>query len=1058
MANNPILNYFNTISDRYKRGTATEHTYRGDLQKLIEALVSDVVATNEPKRQACGAPDYIITRKDIPLGFVEAKDVGEPLDKVEKSEQLKRYRESLDNLILTDYLEFRLFRNGEKVTTISLASIEKGKLQPNKEGWAAFEGLIKDFCSFQGQTITSAEKLAKMMAAKARMMQLVLENALKEDQEDELNNDSSLEQQYNAFKDILIHDIKLGEFADIYAQTIAYGMFAARLHDTTLADFTRKEAAELIPKSNPFLRKLFQYIAGFDLDDRLVWIVDTLADVFRATDVNAILKNFGKGTQMSDPIIHFYETFLSEYNPALRKSRGVWYTPAPVVNFIVRAVDDILKGEFKLKDGLANTETTEIEIKTQNKDARTKDNLKKGRVTVHKVQILDPATGTGTFLSEVIKHIYKKFDGQQGIWNNYVEKHLIPRLNGFEILMASYAMCHLKLELLLAETGYESKNSKRLRVYLTNSLEEATENNVNLFTQWLSNEAIEANGIKRDTPVMVVLGNPPYSGHSSNNSPWIEKLIEDYKQEPTGGKLKEQNSKWINDDYVKFIRYSQEFIHKNGEGVLAFITNNGYLDNPTFRGMRYNLLQEFNTIYIIDLHGSAKKQETAPDGSKDDNVFDIQQGVSIILAIKNRGKKDKGVLKSFDLFGKREIKYNFLLENSLKSVPFETFTPFAPNYLFKNLDVDLVNKYNLGFNAIELFRINVMGFQTHRDDFAVDFSKKEIKKRAEALRDKTLSNEEIFEKYDIKDNRDWKLAKARNEIQSDKEWEKKIIHCNYRPFDDRHCYFSYVMMDYPRKEMLQHIANRENYNIGIGRQGVAVGDLQWCLTTISRHPIDANVFRRGGINVCPLYLYPDNEAQTELHMETSRVPNFKKEILDKIVKGLKLQFETEKSNKKETFAPIDILDYIYAILHSPKYRDKYKEFLKIDFPRIPYPTDKDKFWSLVKLGAELRQLHLLETKTVEKYITTYPVNGSNEVVKPKFEANKVWINDEQYFAKVPPVAWEFWIGGYQPAQKWLKDRQGRNLEYDDILHYQKMIVALTETDRIMKELDKIKII
>jgi len=597
MQNNFIASYITTISDRYKRGTATEHSYRGDLQQLIEALVKDVTATNEPKRIACGAPDYIITKKDIPVGYIEAKDIGVDLKSKTLKEQFERYRASLDNLIITDYIDFLLYIDGEFKTSVKIAEIQNGCVVPIPENFITFENLIKDFCVHIGQTIKSSKKLAEMMAGKARMLAEVIEKALIEDEKDDKTPDTALQSQLHAFKDILIHDIKPKEFSDIYAQTIAYGMFAARLHDPTLPTFSRQEAAELIPKTNPFLRKLFQYIAGYDLDLRIVWIVDGLADLFRATDVAALLKNFGKSTQTNDPIIHFYETFLSEYDPKLRKARGVWYTPEPVVNFIVRAVDDILKTEFGLKEGLADNSKTKIKVKIQTHDKRYTAGQRDYEQEVHKVQILDPATGTGTFLAEVVKQIYKKFEGQQGIWSKYVETHLIPRLNGFELLMASYAMAHLKLDMLLTETGYKSTNDQRFKIYLTNSLEEHHPDTGTLFANWLSTEANEANHIKRDTPVMVILGNPPYSGESANKGEWIMNLMEDYKKEPGGKeKLKEQNSKFINDDYVKFLRFAQHFIEKNGSGILAFINPHGFLDNPTFRGMRLNFLQTYHQI------------------------------------------------------------------------------------------------------------------------------------------------------------------------------------------------------------------------------------------------------------------------------------------------------------------------------------------------------------------------------------------------------------------------------------------------------------------------------
>lgn len=907
-----------------------------------------------------------------------------------------------------------------------------------------------------------------MMAGKARLLSDIIGKALTSH---EINHeDSTLKDQMLAFKQILIHDITPQGFADVYAQTIAYGMFAARLHDPTLKTFSRQEAAELIPKSNPFLRKLFGYIAGPDIDDRIKWIVDNLAEIFLACNVEEILKNYGKTTKMEDPIIHFYETFLAEYDPKLRKARGVWYTPAPVVNFIVRAVDDILKTEFGLPQGLADTSKTKISLNTQTADKRSATGYKQIEQEVHKVQILDPATGTGTFLAEVIKHVHKKFKGQDGIWSSYVENHLLPRLNGFELLMASYAMAHLQLDLLLKETGFKPTKDQRTRVYLTNSLEEHHPDTGTLFANWLSTEANEANHIKRDTPVMCVIGNPPYSGESSNKGEWIMKLMEDYKKEPGGKeKLKEQNSKFINDDYVKFLRYGQHFIEKNGSGVLAFINPHGFLDNPTFRGMRWHLLKTYDKIYTIDLHGNAKKKETAPDGSADVNVFDIEQGVSINIFVKTGKKKpnELGQVFHYDLYGKRDFKYDFLSDNSLKSIDYNCFTPFKNSFLFKSIDETMLLKYNEGISPISLFKVNVMGFQTHRDSFAIDFEMKNIKSRALDLINKENTNEELYKKYAISDNRDWKLDKARNEIQSDINWESKAVKCGYRPFDERPCYFSYVMMDYPRKELIQNVLNKENLLLGIGRQGLAVGDIDWCLTTVSKHPVDANIFRRGGVNLFPLYLYPDNSGQQTIDQTIERQPNLNIEIVNQIASKIGLTFTNEKQNTENTFAPIDIVDYIYAVLHSPTYREKYKEFLKTDFPRVPYPKNQDSFWQLVKLGGEIRQLHLLESPKVEDFITTYPKGGDNvittKVAKKDWELfdkekglGRIWINEEQYFDNIPLTAWEFYIGGYQPAQKWLKDRQGRTLEFEDILHYQKIIVALSETDRLMKEIDKIK--
>jgi predicted helicase len=1075
-----IEQYINNINQRYKLGNATEHTFRGDLQQLIESLVPAIRATNEPKRQSCGAPDYILTKKDIPVGCIEAKDIGdkdlEGAKKTGNKEQFDRYKASLNNLIFTDYLDFHLYRDGQFVSKIAIAEITPKGIKPLTENFKSFENFIIDFCSHVGQTIKSSKRLAEMMAGKARLLSEVIEKALTSDETNQ--EDSTLKDQMSAFKQILIHDITPKGFADVYAQTITYGMFAARLHDPTLPTFSRQEAFELIPKSNPFLKKLFGYIAGLELDERIKWIVDDLVNIFLACNVEELLKNYGSSTKMEDPIIHFYEDFLSEYDPKLRKARGVWYTPQPVVNFIVRAVDDILKTEFDMPQGLADTSKTKIKINQQGKQVEQE---------VHKVQILDPATGTGTFLAETIKHIYKKFEGQQGIWSNYVETHLLPRLNGFELLMASYAMAHLKLDLLLKETGYKPTTNQRFKVYLTNSLENYHPDTGTLFANWLSAEANEANQIKRDAPVMCVIGNPPYSGESANKGEWIMSLMEDYKKEPGGKeKLKEQNSKFINDDYVKFLRYGQHFIDKNGSGVLAFINPHGFLDNPTFRGMRWNLLKTYDKIYTIDLHGNAKKKETAPDGSADVNVFDIMQGVSINIFVKTGKKKSNelGQVFHFDLFGKRELKYDFLSEKTLNKIPFKELVVIPPMYFLvqKNLSPD--NAYSKGFALNEIYNLNSLGLLTKRDKFITDFEKNTIVKKLNDFIDTIYSDETLAIKYDLKlrDNDKWDLIKSRKEIQKTGIIQENFKIQNYRCFDKRYIYYDNNFVARLNTKVLGHLRYK-NISIISTRQladdnfnHIFVSDI------ISDQCFISNKTKEG-CQVFPLYLYPETSNQQTTTSSSSvqeRIPNLNTEIVNKIVEQLGLPFVPEKNmavTEPIEVAPIDILDYIYAVLHSPTYREKYKEFLKIDFPRVPYPKDTTTFWQLVNLGSQIRQIHLLESPVVENYITKYPVDGDNVVRKISFmpyvygetlpnedgELNypdylgAVMINDTQHFADVPTSTWEFYIGGYQPAQKWLKDRKDRKLEFEDILHYQKIIVALTETGRLMKEIDKIEI-
>src|SRR5690554_5105664 len=1065
--NMTIQNYIDNLNQRFQLGNATEHTYRGDLQQLIESIVPEVRATNEPKRQSCGAPDYILTKKDIPVGFIEAKDIGDKdLEGKKKSinkEQFDRYKASLDNLIFTDYIDFHLYNDGEIITKIRIAEITDKGLVALPQNFERFNNLIKDFCTHIGQNIKSSKRLAEMMAGKARLLSDVIGKALTSDENNQ--EDSTLKEQMNAFKSILIHDITPKGFADVYAQTIAYGLFAARLHDPTLDTFSRQEAAELIPKSNPFLRKLFGYIAGPDIDDRIKWIVDNLTEIFLACNVEEILKNYGKSTKMEDPIIHFYETFLSEYDPKLRKSRGVWYTPQPVVNFIVRAVDDILKTEFDLPQGLADTSKTTIKVNTQTADKRSATGYKQMEQEVHKVQILDPATGTGTFLAEVVKHIHKKFQGQQGIRSNYVETHLLPRLNGFELLMASYAMAHLKLDLLLTETGYKPTTNQRFRVYLTNSLEEYHQDTGTLFANWLSSEANEANHIKRDTPVMCVIGNPPYSGISSNNGKWISDLIEDYKY--VDGVHFNERKHWLNDDYVKFLRYGQHFIEKNGSGVLAFINPHGFLDNPTFRGMRWHLLKTYDKIYTIDLHGNSKKKETAPDGSADINVFDIQQGVSINIFVKTGKKKanELGKVFHYDLFGKREMKYDFLSENSLRDVEFKELAYNKPYYFFVPKD-DLGRElYDKGFKVSEVFENFTSGMVTANDKLSVFKTIKELNETT----DNILTSENPYTEFKIKDSRRVSKEGRLDDLRNARA--KGVMKVHFRPFDFNYMYQfdkNEHWINSPRNDVMQHFVKGNNIGLVVARQCADDWKYVLCTKYANDFNLTGTAGRYGSGYTFPLYIYPETNGQQTIEQSEARKPNLKVEIVNLIAEKLGLRFTNEKETTKNTFAPIDILDYIYAVLHSPTYREKYKEFLKIDFPRVPYPKDQYTVWQLVKLGGEIRQIHLLESPTVEQYITQYPIDGDNVVsrkitnrspgfVPTEHGLGKVYINDDQYFENVPEVAWEFYIGGYQPAQKWLKDRRNRTLEFDDILHYQKIIIALTETDRLMREIGKIDI-
>ena len=1042
--------YIDELNKQYKTGIAREHSYRPALKDLLQSLLPKMVVTNEPAHFECGAPDYIIQReKDhLPVFFVEAKDINDnDLDGRNKNchkEQFDRYKQALDYIIFTDYLDFHLYEHGEFVDSVRIAETRGDKIVGIVEAEDKFIAMIQHLGASAIQRITSAPRLAMLMAGKARLLANIIETAMN-DETHSYENDN-LQGQYKAFKDILIHELKKEDFADIYAQTIAYGMFAARLHDDTPEDFSREEAARLIPKTNPFLRQIFNNLAGNDLDERITWVVDDLVTVFQVTDLKKIMKSYSTNKLHHDPMIHFYEDFLSEYNPKLRKSKGVWYTPQPVVGFIVRAVDEILQKEFGLSEGLADYSTIERTVSAEQlTDRRTSDGMKHVKRRFHRVQILDPATGTGTFLAEVVNQIYDRYRDNQGIWQQYVEQHLLPRLNGFEILMASYAVAHLKLDMLLSETGYQHKSDKRLNVYLTNSLEESDNEPRTLFSQWLSREATEANVIKKDYPVMVMIGNPPYSVSSQNKGEWISTLVTDYKKGLNERKIN------IEDDYIKFIRLGQYYVEKNGSGILAYISNNSFIDGITHRQMRRSLMDAFDDIYILDLHGNTRKQEVAPDGSKDENVFDIMQGVSVNIFVKT-GHKGKGELATIhhqELFGAREKKYSTLNDATLSTISWNKLLPTEPYYFFVPKDFSVQDEYERGFKIDELMIVCNSGMQTKIDDFVYQFSQKNIEHIIKTLRNCDV--EECRDRLSIGDDGiAWKVDWAKKDISNNDGHYAKVL---YRPFDLRWTYYTGKSSGFMARPRMPEAANMLKDNIAL----LAVRNTR---RDMSNNYFVANTLvDKDGISsfdncrFFPLYIYKENMGEEE------RIVNFDKDLYEKIAKGLNYLpcYDDDllidpTSEYNGVLYPQDLFDYIYAVLHSPSYRERYKEFLKIDFPRIPYPTDWEKFRDLAEKGEELRQLHLMLDLSNSTGIS-FPQAGTLQVDCYRWEQNRVYINCEQYFEGVPESAWNFYIGGYQPAQKWLKDRKGMTLSFEDVKHYQGIIYVLQQTGKIMDEID-----
>ena len=994
-----VSQYLTEVIREFNTGVAKEHSYRPALKKLFESVASNITAINEPARGTFGAPDFLIQHKENTIGFAEAKDIGiNRLDNLSdrEVEQKNRYLDALPNLIYTDYLEFRFFKDGHEITRIRIADFDGKNITPTPDNFQALVDLLNDFYTVKSATIKSPSKLAELMAGKARLIADVIKNALAEQSENQ-----SLHNQLESFRKILIRTMTETEFADIYAQTVAYGMFVARLHDKTLDRFSRQEAATLIPKSVPFLRKMFDYIAGNDIDERIIWSVDTLAEIFSYTDIADILKDFGRKTKTSDPIIHFYETFLSKYDKSLRKMRGVYYTPQPIVDYIVRAVDNILKTDFELPDGLADKSKITKKIQIQGA-------LKPVEKEFHRVQLLDPATGTGTFLATAVNYVHDKFKNNAGIWPSYVENDLLPRMHGFEIMMSSYTMAHLKLDLVLRETGYiqgEARindkifrqddlfdtelaqigrnaailnSNNRVGVYLTNSLEEADPDTQTLWAaQWLSDEAKEANNIKQNIPVMCVLGNPPYSVSSANANDFAKGLIEKYK---TG--LNERNIQPLSDDYIKFIALGQHYIEKNGSGILAYISNNSFLDGVIHRQMRKSLMETFDKIYIVNLHGNARLNESAPDGSADQNVFDILQGVSINIFIKTSKSKKLAYVFYRDLYGKRDTKYDFLMSHTLQDSEFKTLKPIEPYYFFTPKDFSAQKKYDTGFKVNEIFNINTIGIQTGDDKRFISSNKFQ-----------TTNNNNI----------------------------------TYRPFDNLYIDYDTTTIQRARFNVMKHIVGKTNLSLAVAAKNrqISLGYVFVSNLIVDRHILDSSA---DSTYIFPLYTYFNDDKISNLNSQIVR----------------------EIENKVGQTTPEFIFDYIYGVLHSPSYREKYREFLKIDFPRIPYPENKDNFEHYRKYGEQLRKLHLMTD--VPQSNVTFPIGGDCVVDKSVYNNGRVYINKTQYFDNVPQSAWEFYIGGYQPAQKYLKDRKGRELSVDEVEHYEKIITVLLETDRIMQEI------
>jgi len=1027
-----LKEYLKALQVTYNRGDAREESYYSQLEKLIFAFaekygIKNVDITTLPKQTEAGNPDFRIwDGKNHITGYIEAKaPTTSNLDAIQYSEQLKRYCSTFPNVILTNFYEFRLFRDGELIDAVQIGRPEiahRLKTAPPLEHEEEFIKLMNTFFSFSLPKVHSAKTLAVELAKRTRFLRdEVITIELKE-KEGKGNKD--ILGFYEAFKKYLIGSLTHEQFADLYSQTITYGLFAARTR--TEKDFNRQLAYQYIPHTIGILRDVFRFISLQDPPTELKVIVDDISEVLRVTDVKMILSKFFQEGKGKDPIIHFYETFLASYDPEVRERRGVYYTPEPVVQYITHSLHEILKKEFGLSEGFASENVT----------------------------VLDPAAGTLTFPAEAIKIAVHEFDekyGKGGL-HSFIKNNILKNFYALELMMAPYAIGHLKIGFLLEELGYRMSDDERFKLYLTNTLEMEELDSVNIpGLSSLSEENHLANEVKQQIPILVIMGNPPYSGISSNMNDWTEKLLKsniDGAQsyyEVDGKPLGERNPKWLQDDYVKFLRFAQWKIQKAVQGVIGMITNHSYLDNPTFRGMRQSLMKTFDKIYILNLHGNSLKKETAPDGSKDENVFDIRQGVAICLMIKQAGQTGCKV-HYHDLYGLRDNKYDWLERKEILPFTFEAITPKSPYYFFIKRETAAIQNYLKWEKITDIFPVNSVGIVTARDSFAVGFSKNELRNRLNQFINLTIDDEIIERSYRLKSKKNWNLSIIRKKLSNKNDIHNCVQNIAYRPFDERYITYNQDLIERSRYEVMHNMLEE---NVGIIARRQQPSSKRCNYFFISDFIVSDGLIRsdnKGGESIFPLYIYPNKENKDLFnHHQTEKVPNILESVFEELASAY---------GKKPT--PEEIFYYIYGVFFSTLYREKYAEFLKIDFPRVPFTSDYELFKAIGTLGKALADLHLLKSHELDSPVAKYQGAGENdriEKVKYDEETGRIYINDDKYFEGVEPEVWHYHIGGYQVLYKYLKDRKGRILE--DARRYCRIVTALQKTIVLQKEIDQL---
>ena len=986
------------------------------LEKTAEFLGNEITVMSEPRRLEIGRPDFVVKSGLLPVGYVEAEAYGRDLNALtgHAKTQNERFIENLDNFILTNFVEFQLYAEGQLRATARVTD----------ERTVSLETLLDRFLSASLTQIGTPEALAKHLARRTRELQTQIVTTLTDE-------NSGIYRMFSAFKELLLTTLTPDDFADMYAQTLAYGLFAARCTLPNGTNFSRHTAYAALPPSNPFLQQLFHQVASPNLEENVTYILDDIANLLANVPTEMLRTAFVVQAHFEDPVIHFYETFLAEYDPQRRIDRGVYYTPPQVISYIVRSVDALLKTKLDKPDGLADNSAL----------------------------ILDPATGTGGFLLAVLNHIseYITTTYGTGMWNRYInDVQLVQRLFGFEILVAPYTIAHLKLSLFLRAQGWDAV--KHLRIYLTNTLEEPVEKELYAFAEFISDEANAAVSVKRDEPLLVIVGNPPYPRDSANPSrdsdgefTFIGGLIEDYKL-VDGQPLGEKNSKALQADYVKFIRWAQWRIDKNGEGVVGYIVNNSFLDGPIFRGMRKSLLDSFNAIYLLNLHGSSRKREVAPTTQRDENVFDIVQGVSILLCVKQRDNPAPTEVYYADMWGSREEKYRTLSETDLQTTAWSELQPTLPHYLFVPQVPERRAEYEAGWEVTDIFQTDSVAIVTGRDKLTLHRTPETLQETVADF--VSLPEADAREKYGLgRDSQDWKVYLAQADLRNHPNAEQHIAPIYYRPFDTRWTYYTGQSAGFhmrPRHNVMRHL-RKDNLALCVCR---VVSNPVWQHALITDKITENRyVSNRGSesAHVFPLYLYPNPE---ELELATERLLNLKPDFLKALSERLELSQAT-RSGLPQGVSPEEILAYIYTILYSVAYRKRYYAFLQYDFPRIPLPRDIGHFRKLSMLGQELIDWHLLKVGSGVLPRHRFEGEGEGVVSQVRYVDGGVWINPTQHFTDVPVDVWNYEVGAHQVCEKWLKDRRGSALSHDEVRQYRSILVAVAETLRLMEEIDDI---